>query len=253
MPQSWNRYAYVQNDPINRFDPFGLFGCDPNVTCVEVTDTFVPVVPADVPGFDPLGPEPSQFGRGQVDTPYCNATDDPLYGTPGYDGGYGGESCTSPNVAVSVDSCTVDMFIYMECEEAVNSSNSAASLFTAAGKRFALAYLSWHSLARFVGSEGERVVRGFTGLARNNAFITGTNSGVPRKPDMWDVGVAIHEVKNVSNLTWTTQLDDMASWAFNNGNQQFVLWVNRSATIQPSVHAARATYGNLVINYFSWP
>ena len=33
-PQSWNRYAYVMNDPVSRFDPDGLFDytkpCGPN-------------------------------------------------------------------------------------------------------------------------------------------------------------------------------------------------------------------------------
>jgi len=29
-PQSWNRYAYVQSDPVNRYDPSGLDWWDPN-------------------------------------------------------------------------------------------------------------------------------------------------------------------------------------------------------------------------------
>jgi RHS repeat-associated protein len=27
-PGSWNRYAYVEGDPVNRVDPSGLFGCN---------------------------------------------------------------------------------------------------------------------------------------------------------------------------------------------------------------------------------
>jgi hypothetical protein len=29
-PQSWNRYAYVQRDPVNHNDPSGLTTCDEN-------------------------------------------------------------------------------------------------------------------------------------------------------------------------------------------------------------------------------
>jgi RHS repeat-associated protein len=32
-PQSWNHYAYAQNDPINFADPVGLLLCVPGVTC----------------------------------------------------------------------------------------------------------------------------------------------------------------------------------------------------------------------------
>ena len=40
-PQSFNRYAYVSNDPVNMNDPLGLYqrcttGGDGRVTCVEV-------------------------------------------------------------------------------------------------------------------------------------------------------------------------------------------------------------------------
>jgi RHS repeat-associated protein len=30
-PQTWNRYAYVRNDPINMVDPYGMDGMDPSV------------------------------------------------------------------------------------------------------------------------------------------------------------------------------------------------------------------------------
>jgi RHS repeat-associated protein len=30
-PQSWNRYAYAYGDPVNLYDPNGLFACNPDV------------------------------------------------------------------------------------------------------------------------------------------------------------------------------------------------------------------------------
>jgi RHS repeat-associated protein len=32
-PTSWNRYAYAGGDPVNRYDPYGLYDCDPSTTC----------------------------------------------------------------------------------------------------------------------------------------------------------------------------------------------------------------------------
>jgi RHS repeat-associated protein len=50
-PQSWNRYAYVTNNPLNLIDPFGLDSCDNSTadTCVSVT-------------ADPLGPSGGSGG-----------------------------------------------------------------------------------------------------------------------------------------------------------------------------------------------
>jgi RHS repeat-associated protein len=48
-PQSWNRYAYVLNNPVNRIDPSGRVACDPGVQdpssddCEQVEGTYDPV------------------------------------------------------------------------------------------------------------------------------------------------------------------------------------------------------------------
>ena len=32
-PQSWNRYAYVRNNPLNRVDPLGMNDCEEHADC----------------------------------------------------------------------------------------------------------------------------------------------------------------------------------------------------------------------------
>jgi RHS repeat-associated protein len=38
-PSSWNRYAYVEGDPVNKIDASGMDSCRVDAHCVEVTDT----------------------------------------------------------------------------------------------------------------------------------------------------------------------------------------------------------------------
>jgi RHS repeat-associated protein len=74
-PQSWNRYAYVGNRPLNSVDPLGLDGCDPffDVTCGPCDPSDASCEPSP-PGCGPFfcrpipppgggGPGP---GRGRV-------------------------------------------------------------------------------------------------------------------------------------------------------------------------------------------
>ena len=64
-PGSWNRYLYVENDPVNHTDPRGLFTCDPD------TGTSVTVC-ADA---DPVYVDQSQQSPGQQgSSPNPNAT-----------------------------------------------------------------------------------------------------------------------------------------------------------------------------------
>ena len=37
-PSSWNKFSYTRGDPVNLYDPFGLFTCPPGWICVTVTD-----------------------------------------------------------------------------------------------------------------------------------------------------------------------------------------------------------------------
>ena len=50
-PGSWNRYTYVENDPVNLVDPRGLFECDPDTgTSVTVCADSDPTSPIYLPG-----------------------------------------------------------------------------------------------------------------------------------------------------------------------------------------------------------
>ncbi len=56
-PQSWNRYAYVQNDPTNYRDPAGLYLCNPDsMDCLGD--------PCDVPELGARGAHPDDCGQG---------------------------------------------------------------------------------------------------------------------------------------------------------------------------------------------
>ena len=37
-PQGWNRYPYAQGDPVNHYDPKGLFACDPDDVACDPCD-----------------------------------------------------------------------------------------------------------------------------------------------------------------------------------------------------------------------
>lgn len=57
MPQSWNRYAYVLNQPLRLIDPTGLMDCTPKTPCVQVPEsdwlTVGPVIDAGVVTITP--------------------------------------------------------------------------------------------------------------------------------------------------------------------------------------------------------
>jgi RHS repeat-associated protein len=51
-PNSWNKYAYVNGDPVNRFDPSGLLEADPN----DPGSPTVSIGPGFLTGYGPEGP-----------------------------------------------------------------------------------------------------------------------------------------------------------------------------------------------------
>jgi RHS repeat-associated protein len=64
-PQEWNQYAYVATDPINYYDPAGLFICNPtDPICNPPTEPIGPTGPScdDFFGCGP-GPSPPQKGN----------------------------------------------------------------------------------------------------------------------------------------------------------------------------------------------
>ncbi|MGC2661008.1 MAG: RHS repeat-associated core domain-containing protein [Bryobacteraceae bacterium] len=72
-PQGWNRYPYAQGDPVNRYDPKGLFACDPEDPTCEL-----PCDPDDPSWCDPCPNSEARFG------PHASIA------------GFGGGSCGGP-------------------------------------------------------------------------------------------------------------------------------------------------------------
>ncbi len=61
-PQGWNRYAYVQNNPMNFIDPFGLMSCESSGSGVKCED-------AITVGDSPVYPQGAQTGLGEFEGP----------------------------------------------------------------------------------------------------------------------------------------------------------------------------------------
>jgi hypothetical protein len=59
------------------------------------------------------------------------------------------------------------------------------------------------------------------------------------------------EVKNVSSLSYTAQIRDMAQWALNNG-YTFQLWINENAQLSPELQQAISN-GWILLERFGWP
>lgn len=78
---------------------------------------------------------------------------------------------------------------------------------------------------------------GLLNLRKNEDFIRRTISGTDRKPDFWESGMRIIEVKNSLYVSFNSQLRDMADWA-KRENHTFELWVRHGATLSAPVQDA---------------
>ena len=83
--------------------------------------------------------------------------------------------------------------------------------------------------------------------------LQNTVSGTMSIPDFVDrTERLIVEVKNVSYLSYTRQINDMAQWAKANNYGPLQLWVREGATISSNVYKAQEQ-GLLVLRPFTWP
>jgi hypothetical protein len=112
---------------------------------------------------------------------------------------------------------------------------------------------AWWAIAQMIGNAGEKIVGNILNLAKNTAAIRNTISGISRIPDFWnEEEKVIAEVKNVSELSFTQQLQDMAMWAYNNPGYTFQLWVNQNTKLSDELQQAIKN-GWIQLERFSWP
>jgi hypothetical protein len=110
----------------------------------------------------------------------------------------------------------------------------------------------WVRIDRMIGNAAETIVGNILNLAKNGRSITNTISGTDRIPDFWNnTEKIIAEVKNVSEQSFTAQLQDMAMWAYNNGFT-FQLWVDKNTKISDELQQA-INNGWIQLERFSWP
>jgi len=147
------------------------------------------------------------------------------------------------------EGCTIALGITGECDDVSNIA-IAAGMSRRGGAAVAAA---WMAMVRLVGASGERVVAQATGLAKNATYaLNNTLSGMRRIPDFVDEpGRRIIEAKNVSSLSYTSQLRDMAEWAYRN-YFKFELWVREGAEISPQLREA-INAGVIQLVEFKWP
>jgi RHS repeat-associated protein len=102
-PGSWNRYSYTRNNPINRYDPHGLYDCNPNES-LDVCTGGRPPDPHEPERPDPQPPPP---GGGPPDPDPLNADQRLQY-----------------NQAVTVGNDALDS---QQCAEALGAVNGEAA------------------------------------------------------------------------------------------------------------------------------
>jgi hypothetical protein len=132
----------------------------------------------------------------------------------------------------STQSCSAWEAFAGECDESSTgwAAVSSGTVLGGAGWLGLAIGSGFSAIIQAVGRYGENVVSGLTGLTRNSGpgqfRLTHVLSGAAyRIPDFVDrTGKRIIEVKYTNQVSFTTQIRDMADWAGRNG-YQFIVYV----------------------------
>jgi RHS repeat-associated protein len=227
-PGSWNRYGYVGGDPVNWVDPGGL--------CKMPG-------PHSEPRDDLCWASYNHTYSESVAVVSDNDTHTPS--DPGYTAATRGDDALRLLAAAKAETCGIALIITMECGDAAVAAAVGARWWTG----FAT---SWWAAAKLIGKAGELTVQRIIGLTHNTESLFVRATGNFRIPDFWDRSTnTIYEVKNVSELAFTSQIRDMALWAAENGGT-FQLWVRNGAQLTPQMQQA-VNQGLVQLHWFTWP
>lgn len=261
VPQSWNRYSYVENNPTSYYDPSGTTSSSPSGPTFSMTVTEYGVIGDILICVQNPHLTFSLFGW------QCNPSTS-IYSfemlsilVPAYlqnmPVSQSGGSTQPPSLeerlaelsSLSTESCSFVEVASLQCGDSDTVGVSAGGatmsrLPIPLPARIGMA--AWWVLAKIAGERGEAAVRQIVNLPKNTQSIF--INGVTRIPDIWNVpNKIIIEVKNIQGtVNYTKQIADMAVWSVKN-NHTLQLWVNDSAQISPALqHAHNAGFVQII-------
>jgi len=229
-PQSWNRYAYVRNNPILLSDFTGMVDSQEGGCTQGTMGGCASIAAQQLDKPKPLERTPKEV---MAEIARLAAAGDPL-----------AKAIIADNAGIEPTSHPGEWLIFGWAQGMV--SGTAATTTTVVGETATAGSTgaARTTLARELGKAGEEAV-GIAGP--KHAIPSLTRTAARRIPDRMTT-TTIEEVKNTARVTLTNQLRDFHQWAQYNG-LQFILHVRSDAVISPALKALEAA-GKLIIKPF---